>query len=194
MRGVTSRGGRPGHQPVRHVPDCEVLAALAPERVLPFASGGSRKRGPGRAGAKTSAKCRGGAPKGERARRWLSPLRDGPTGRARTARQTVYAKSVNCRGRTPFGCVSRRSASLLGRSWKGFLAVAWPSSNAEASREWGRITVTLKVRAAGAPRRMLLRRRGRLLRGPLRGHLRMTEQASRRRTICTRANEAFLAA
>jgi hypothetical protein len=32
------------------VPDCEVLAALVPERVLPFASGGSRKRGPGRVG------------------------------------------------------------------------------------------------------------------------------------------------
>src|ERR1700691_4395498 len=26
------------------MPDCEVLAALVPERVLPFASGGSRKR------------------------------------------------------------------------------------------------------------------------------------------------------
>src|SRR5271169_2315067 len=37
--------GRLGHRPVRRVPDCEVLAALVPERVLPFASGGSRKRG-----------------------------------------------------------------------------------------------------------------------------------------------------
>jgi hypothetical protein len=33
------------------VPDREVLAALVPERVLPFASGGSRKRGPSRAEA-----------------------------------------------------------------------------------------------------------------------------------------------
>src|SRR6266851_9284641 len=41
--------GRLGHRPVRRVPDCEVLAALVPERVLPFASGGSRKRGPSRA-------------------------------------------------------------------------------------------------------------------------------------------------
>jgi hypothetical protein len=32
------------------VSDCEVLAALVPERVLPFASGGSRKRGLSRAG------------------------------------------------------------------------------------------------------------------------------------------------
>ena len=33
------------------MPDCEVLAALVPERVLPFASGGSRKRGLSRAEA-----------------------------------------------------------------------------------------------------------------------------------------------
>jgi hypothetical protein len=33
------------------VSDCEVLAALVPERVLPFASGGSRKRGLSRAEA-----------------------------------------------------------------------------------------------------------------------------------------------
>jgi hypothetical protein len=46
--------GRLGHRPVRRVPDCEVLAALVPERVLPFASGGSRKRGLSRAEAKTS--------------------------------------------------------------------------------------------------------------------------------------------
>ena len=35
--------------PSGSVPDREVLAALVPERVLPFASGGSRKRGPSRA-------------------------------------------------------------------------------------------------------------------------------------------------
>ena len=43
--------GRLGHRPVRRVPDREVLAALVPERVLPFASGGSRKRGLSRAEA-----------------------------------------------------------------------------------------------------------------------------------------------
>jgi hypothetical protein len=59
--------GRLGHRPVRQVPDCEVLAALVPERVLPFASGGSRKRGLSRAEVKNLG-CRGGAPKGERAR------------------------------------------------------------------------------------------------------------------------------
>ena len=41
-----------------------MLAALVPERVLPFASGDSRKRGPGRVGF--PAHDRGGAPKGER--------------------------------------------------------------------------------------------------------------------------------
>ena len=46
--------GRLGHRPVRRVSDCEVLAALVPERVLPFASGDSRKRGLSRAEAKTS--------------------------------------------------------------------------------------------------------------------------------------------
>jgi hypothetical protein len=56
--------GRLGHRPVRRVSDCEVLAALVPERVLPFASGDSRKRGPGRVGF--PAHDRGGAPKGER--------------------------------------------------------------------------------------------------------------------------------
>ena len=43
--------GRLGHRPVRRVSDREVLAALVPERVLPFASGGSRKRGLSRAEA-----------------------------------------------------------------------------------------------------------------------------------------------
>ena len=59
--------GRLGHRPVRRVSDCEVLAALVPERVLPFASGDSRKRGPSRAEGKNLGECRGGAPKGERA-------------------------------------------------------------------------------------------------------------------------------
>jgi hypothetical protein len=44
--------GRLGHRPVRRVSDREVLAALVPERVLPFASGGSRKRGSSRAEVK----------------------------------------------------------------------------------------------------------------------------------------------
>jgi hypothetical protein len=43
--------GRLGHRPVRRVSDREVLAALVPERVLPFASGDSRKRGLSRAEA-----------------------------------------------------------------------------------------------------------------------------------------------
>jgi hypothetical protein len=46
--------GRLGHRPVRRVSDREVLAALVPERVLPFASGDSRKRGLSRAESKIS--------------------------------------------------------------------------------------------------------------------------------------------
>ena len=53
--------GRLGHRPVRHVPDREVLAALVPERVLPFASGDSRKRGLSRAEAKKPRMPRWGA-------------------------------------------------------------------------------------------------------------------------------------
>ncbi len=69
-----------------------MLAALVPERVLPFASGGSRKRGPGRVGF--PAHDRGGAPKGERSR--LSGR-----GCARALRRG------NC------WCAVRRSASLF---------------------------------------------------------------------------------
>ena len=64
--------GRLGHRPVRHVPDREVLAALVPERVLPFASGGSRKRGLSRAEVKKPRMPRWGAER--RAR----PLREVP--------------------------------------------------------------------------------------------------------------------
>ena len=53
--------GRLGHRPVRRVPDREVLAALVPERVLPFASGDSRKRGLSRAGMKSGDVPRWGA-------------------------------------------------------------------------------------------------------------------------------------
>jgi hypothetical protein len=35
-----------GHRPAGLLPVCQVLAALVPERVLPFGSGDSRKRGP----------------------------------------------------------------------------------------------------------------------------------------------------
>ena len=58
------------------MPDCEVLAALVPERVLPFASGGSRKRRlePSPSGPKSLFGNRGGAPKGERARSRGSPV------------------------------------------------------------------------------------------------------------------------
>ena len=54
---------RPALRPVR-----EVLAALAPGRVLPFAPGNSRKRGPELSQrGKSLGECRSGAPEGERA-------------------------------------------------------------------------------------------------------------------------------
>src|SRR4029077_7507985 len=59
---------RPALGPVR-----EVLAALAPGRVLPFAPGNSRKRGPELSRGSKLGERRGGAPRGERAYR-LSPL------------------------------------------------------------------------------------------------------------------------
>jgi hypothetical protein len=54
---------RPALRPV-----CEELAALAPGRVLPFAPGNSRKRGPGvEPRGKSLGERRGEAPRGERA-------------------------------------------------------------------------------------------------------------------------------
>ena len=106
--------GRLGHRPVRHVPDCEVLAALVPERVLPFASGGSRKRGPGRAEAKTSdaavgrRKASAPAPFFEvqgSMKSWASVLPQWEDRRE-------GARRIACRCGSGW-CASRRSASLL---------------------------------------------------------------------------------
>jgi len=100
---VSPYAGGSGHRPVRRVPDCEVLAALVPERVLPFASGGSRKRGPEPSrGSKLGAVPRRSAER--RARSLPSPAQAGADQRpARAASQD--AASV--------GCALRRSASLL---------------------------------------------------------------------------------
>ena len=78
MRPYTVRTGGLGNVPSGACPDCEVLAALVPERVLPFASGDSRKRGLKPNRVKNPAKCRGGAPKGERARSMRSLAALGP--------------------------------------------------------------------------------------------------------------------
>jgi len=45
VRPYTASAGGLGNVPSGACPDCEVLAALVPERVLPLASGDSRKRG-----------------------------------------------------------------------------------------------------------------------------------------------------
>jgi hypothetical protein len=109
--------GRLGHRPVRRVSDREVLAALVPERVLPFASGGSRKRGLSRAGAQKDLGCRGGAPKGERTRSMRSarPRSSHQEDRRKGARRIVF----RC------GPMVRLSALRLpsfkgGVSWLGF--------------------------------------------------------------------------
>jgi len=82
----TALPGGSGHRSVRLVqPVREVLAALAPGRVLPFAPGGSRKHGP-------RPRRRGGAPRGERAPSLTPPPQAGrQVRRARAARQTGFA-------------------------------------------------------------------------------------------------------
>src|SRR5438105_8160820 len=66
---VTPLPGGSGHRPAGTRPVREVLAALAPGRVLPFAPGNSRKRGPELSRGSKLGECRGGAPTGERPRR-----------------------------------------------------------------------------------------------------------------------------
>jgi hypothetical protein len=92
-----------------------VLAALVPERVLPFASGDSRKRGPGR-------KNRGGAPKGERAPSLALPRKRGGTREGPAAASGLFPGAA-----IGNGCAVRRSASLLceGSFGMAFLRVAW---------------------------------------------------------------------
>ena len=76
-----------------------MLTALAPERVLPFGSGDSRKRGPGRVwDGESLAHDRGGAPEGER-----SSYRIAATSGA----------WFSGRGYLGLWCAVRRSASLV---------------------------------------------------------------------------------
>ena len=92
-------------------PVCEVLAALAPGRVLPFAPGNSRKRGPELSEAIRLCKCRGGAPEGERP----PPVPSPASGGGKVARGRVPSDTALV------GCAFRRSASLFrrrGRIWK----------------------------------------------------------------------------
>ena len=105
---------RPALRPVR-----EVLAALAPGRVLPFAPGNSRKRGPELSHRGQSlGECRSGAPEGERAPTFGALPRPAHC-------RTVTSGSV---ARTLVGCASRRSASL------GLLAERANESNKPRAR------------------------------------------------------------
>jgi hypothetical protein len=111
------------------MPDREVLAALVPERVLPFASGGSRKRWlkPSRGSCLGN---RGGAPKGERA-----PLPALPRKRER-AENKGARHTERCGTRW---CACRRPASLLSREEFGMACVR-QNSDANASRERCRLS------------------------------------------------------
>jgi hypothetical protein len=103
--------GRLGHRPVRRVSDCEVLAALVPERVLPFASGGSRKRGLSRAEVKKPRMPRWGA---ERRARPLHFLRSKASPGPRSSRSGKTGERARAASfDAARWCASRRSASLL---------------------------------------------------------------------------------
>ena len=134
-RPYTARAGGSGNVPSGACPDCEVLAALVPERVLPFASGvpGSAALKPSR--GKTSAKCRGGAPKGERARSMRSELCKDPglappaseekeTGRA-PHRFPMRPGGAPVGAPPPFFQGRKFLATLLGVAfWLGFFGVS----------------------------------------------------------------------
>jgi hypothetical protein len=111
-------------------PVCEVLAALAPGRVLPFAPGNSRKRGPELSGATASCKCRGGAPEGERARR--GQVR-GPRAHVCDARGRV-PHSTRHRLDAPFGA-SPPSFVAGGGFWKSFSCFVIAKLGRERRRE-----------------------------------------------------------
>jgi hypothetical protein len=86
-----------------------VLAALVPERVLPFASGGSRKRGLSRAEGSKPRMPRWGA---ERRARPLHFLRSRRPRSSHSGRRGDRVRAA-CFDAAPGWCASRRSASLL---------------------------------------------------------------------------------
>jgi len=129
--------GRLGHRPVRHVPDCEVLAALVPERVLPLASGDSRKRGLSRAGPKARRSAAVGRRKASapppRGPGGLGPLQKG--GREKGCAPHRFSMRPGPR------LLALRLPSFPGRSfWRGRLARLFSvrqSSGAKGHRDNG---------------------------------------------------------
>ena len=111
-----------------------MLAALVPERVLPFASGGSRKRGLSRAEVKKTSD----AAVGRREASAPAPFFEVPA----TSVFPQWGRQENGRAphrfsMRPGGCAYRRSASLLSREefwrtfWRGFLGF---KQNSDAKR------------------------------------------------------------
>ena len=78
-----SASGQLGIRPAGPMPVREELAALVPERVLPFASGDSRKRGPSCAPRRTAWGGRGRAPRGEHAGHTARAVRHRTVGETR---------------------------------------------------------------------------------------------------------------
>ena len=100
---------RPALRPVR-----EVLAALAPGRVLPFAPGNSRKRGPELSqGVKALASAAVERRKASAPRKQMSAQTAYTCLRGALPRPAhIQAVTFGCVARTLLGCASRRSAPL----------------------------------------------------------------------------------
>jgi len=135
---VTSGSGRPGHRPAGLLPVCQVLAALAPGRVLPFAPGNSRKRGPGRVGGSNLRRMTAV----ERRKARAPPLR--PRGFRGRAAMVLAASEAGFRPsaagmRFPVDAPNGAPLpSYKGAVRKGFHNVAWTNSDAKARRENGK--------------------------------------------------------
>jgi hypothetical protein len=129
-----------------------VLAALVPERVLPFASGGSRKRGPEPSRGQTSVNAAVGRRKASAPAPWGpgGPGRlpqageDGARPRTVPPALSSFANGGGWLGaRHPVGCAYRRSASLLfgGRNQEWLACELEPKTRMQgASRERFRLS------------------------------------------------------
>jgi hypothetical protein len=183
-----------------------VLAALVPERVLPFASGGSRKRWlrPSRGEPR---KPRWGAERRARPLQGVQGVHWAPVFSAQAGR-TEPRRAPHRKVRHP---VVRLSAPRLPSFRGGFgNGLVRQNSDADASRERMSLRVLscrhpeVRARSAGLEGWRLHRRAAVALRGSAFGrapqgdgpevcvgaHPKMTEQ-SRMRRLCTSANEAF---
>jgi hypothetical protein len=141
----TARAGGFGHRPVRHLPVCEVLAALVPERVLPFASGGSRKRGP----EPSRGSNLGAVPRWSAERRACPSLPSRHSGR--TSGQGARRTAAGLRQRRELVCGDADSeAASIGAPppffWEAVRGNSLQNSDAFASRERDCLFTSPRVR------------------------------------------------